>query len=57
MGGGATTSEPAWPSGKALGWKAEGPRFDSPRDSTHLSLQKVWFTPGQLSRDFALPAQ
>ena len=23
-------SEPAWPSGKALHWYAEGPRFDSP---------------------------
>ena len=22
-------SEPVWPSGKALGWEAEGPRFES----------------------------
>ena len=30
--------EPVWPSGKALGWSAEGPRFDTA--STLLSLQK-----------------
>ena len=30
--------EPAWPSGKALGWQAEGPRFDTA--SALLSLQK-----------------
>ena len=30
--------EPAWPGGKALGWQAEGPRFDSPlRPSFHVS--------------------
>ena len=29
-----------WPSGKALGWKAEGPRFESA--SALLSLQKFW---------------
>ena len=23
-----SSSEPLWPSGKALGWSAEGPRFD-----------------------------
>ena len=23
------TCEPVWPSGKALGWQAEGPRFES----------------------------
>ena len=32
--------EPAWPSGKAFGWWAEGPRFDS--TSALLSLQKLW---------------
>ena len=32
--------EPVWPSGKALGWQAEGPRFESA--SALLSLQKVW---------------
>ena len=31
-------SEPVWPSGKALGWWAEGPRFDTA--SALLSLQK-----------------
>ena len=30
--------EPVWPSGKALGWQAEGPRFDTA--SALLSLQK-----------------
>ena len=30
--------EPVWPSGKALGWKPEGPRFDTA--SALLSLQK-----------------
>ena len=34
------------PSGKALGWEAEGPRFES--GSALLSLQKLW----TLSRDF-----
>ena len=33
--------EPVWPSGKALGWWAEGPRFESA--SALLSLQKLWF--------------
>ena len=34
--------EPVWPSGKALGWQVEGPRFDTA--SALLSLQKgVWF--------------
>ena len=33
-------SEPVWPSGKALGWQAEGPRFES--TSALLSLQKLW---------------
>ena len=33
------TREPVWPSGKALGWEAEGPRFDS-ASAVH-SLQKV----------------
>ena len=32
--------EPVWPSGKALGWWAEGPRFESA--SALLSLQKLW---------------
>ena len=32
--------EPVWPSGKALGWYAEGPRFESA--SALLSLQKLW---------------
>ena len=32
-------SEPVWPSGKALGWKAVGPRFESA--SARLSLSKV----------------
>ena len=30
--------EPVWPSGKALGWQAKGPRFDTA--SALLSLQK-----------------
>ena len=30
-----------WPSGKASGWKAEGPGFDSV--SALLSVQKLWF--------------
>ena len=34
------SSEPACPSGKALGWYAEGPRFESA--SALLSLQKLW---------------
>ena len=38
---GPSQSEPVWPSGKAaLGWTAEGPRFESP--SVLLSLQKLW---------------
>ena len=32
--------EPVWPSGKALGWKAEGPGFESAL--ALLSLQKLW---------------
>ena len=32
--------EPVWPSGKALGWWAEDPRFESA--SAVLSLQKLW---------------
>ena len=32
--------EPVWPSGKALGWQAEGPQFESA--SALLSLQKLW---------------
>ena len=34
------TCEPVWPSGKALGWYAEGYRFES--TSAVLSLQKLW---------------
>ena len=39
-----SSCEPVWPSGKALDWEAEGPRFDSA--SAVLSLQKgcgLWF--------------
>ena len=32
--------EPVWPSGKALGWQAEEPRFESA--SALLSLQELW---------------
>ena len=32
--------EPVWPSGKALGWWAEGPRFESA--SALSSLQTLW---------------
>jgi len=32
--------EPVWPSGKVLGWQAEGPRFESA--SALLSLQQLW---------------
>ena len=32
--------EPVWPSGKALGWLAEGPRFES--TSALLSFPKLW---------------
>ena len=32
--------EPVWPSGKALDWQAEGPRFESA--SALLHLQKLW---------------
>ena len=35
------SSHAVWPSGKALGWKAEGTRFDSA--SALRSLQKLWF--------------
>ena len=47
----ALASEPLWPSGKALGWSAEGPRFESAsallsRDILSLSLslssEPVW---------------
>ena len=46
--------EPVWPSGKALGWSAEGPRFDSA--SALLPLQKgcgLWTQ----SSDFVCPSQ
>ena len=33
-------SDPAWPSGKALGWQAEVPRLETA--SALLSLQKLW---------------
>ena len=36
-----TNSGPVWPSGKAVGWQVEGPRFDTA--SALLSLQKLWF--------------
>ena len=36
----AREREPLWPSGKAYGWQAEGPRFESA--SALLSLQKLW---------------
>ena len=45
LGGWSGTSsywEPVWPSGSALGWKAEGPRFDPLRFS--FLLKKLWFT-------------
>ena len=32
--------KPVWPSGKALGWYEEGPRFELA--SALLSLQKLW---------------
>ena len=39
---GLESREPVWPSGKALGWYAEEPRFDTA--SALLSLQKrLWF--------------
>ena len=34
------SSESVWPSGKALSWQAEGPRFESAL--ALLSLQKLW---------------
>ena len=34
-------SEPVWPSGKALGWEAEGPRFDPLRLSFLFSSKMV----------------
>ena len=34
------SGEPVWPSGKALGWYAEGPRVESV-SALHL-LQKLW---------------
>ena len=33
--------EPVWPSGKVVGWKAEGRWFDTA--SALLSLQMLWF--------------
>ena len=41
-------SEPVWPSGKALGWKAEGPRFDPLRLSCLYKNGGLW----TLSGDF-----
>ena len=38
---GCVCREPVWPSGKAVGWKAEGPRFSTA--SALLSLEKLWF--------------
>ena len=43
-----TSGEPVWPSGKALGWSAEGPRFDPPRLSFLYKLCGLW----TLSNDF-----
>ena len=40
--------EPVWPSGKALGWYAEGPRFESVRLSFLFKSCGLW----TLSRDF-----
>ena len=37
----STSCETVWPSGKALGWQAEGPWFKSAL--ALLSLQKLWF--------------
>ena len=41
--------EPVWPSGKALGWEAEGPRFDPLRLSFLFKNDGLW----TLSCDFA----
>ena len=49
------TREPVWPSGKALGWQAEGPRFDT--TSALLSLQKgcgLWTLFSDFVRHFLL---
>ena len=35
--------EPVWPSGKVLGWSAEGPWFDPLRLSFLFSSKKLWF--------------
>ena len=35
-------SEPVWPSGKALGWSAEGPRFSPLRLSFLLKIGGLW---------------
>ena len=42
-------NEPVWPSGKALGWQAEGPRFDPLRLSFLFKNCGLW----TLSCDFA----
>ena len=34
--------EPVWPSGKALGWSAEGPRFSPLRLSFLLKIGGLW---------------
>ena len=44
-------SEPDWPGGKALGWYAEGRRFDSQLRLTFLFKNCDLWT---LSHDFAL---
>ena len=36
-----TDREPVWPSGKTLGWQAEGRRFESAL--ALISLQELWF--------------
>ena len=47
--------EPVWPSGKALGWEAKGPRFDTA--SALLTLQKgcgLWTLPCDFVHHFLL---
>ena len=39
---GELTCEPVWPSGKAVGWSADGPRFDT-RFGSPFSSKRLWF--------------
>ena len=39
---GSCGCEPVWPSGKALGWLAEGPRFDPLRFSFLFKNGGLW---------------